>query len=82
VLHDGQHFVGHVHDDGVGVTVGQQPGEGAAARHAEATRVVDDEQVDAAGFSRFGGDAGSGAATDDGLARGHLGAEAVEDFLT
>ena len=31
-LDDRQHFPGHVHDDGVGVAVGQQAGEAAAAR--------------------------------------------------
>ena len=64
-LHDRQHLARHVDDDGVGVAVGHQPGEAAAAGHAEAARVVDDDQVDAAALGELGRDAGPGAGADD-----------------
>ena len=64
-LDDGQHLAGHVHDDRVGVAVGHQPGQRAAAGHAEAAGVVDDDQVDAAGLGALGREAGAGAGADD-----------------
>jgi hypothetical protein len=36
VLDDRQHLGGHLDHDGVGVAVGHQPGQRAAARHAVA----------------------------------------------
>ena len=75
VLHHGQHFGGHLHDDGVGVAIGHQAGERAAPGHAVAARIVDHDQVDAAGFLAFGREAGAGAAADDRLAARHHGAE-------
>ena len=67
VLRDGQDFAGHVHDDLVGVAVGHHAAQVAAARHAETAGVVNDDQVDAARLGAVGGDAGAGAAADDGL---------------
>jgi hypothetical protein len=55
------------------------PGQRAAAGHAEAARVVDDDEVDAAGLGALGGDAGAGAAADDRLAGIDLGTEPGED---
>ena len=81
VLHHRQHLVRHLADDLVGVAVGEQAGERAAPGHAVAARVVDDDQVDAAGLLALGRQAGAGAAADDGLAGGDLGAEAVEQGL-
>ena len=54
LLDDGQDFAGHVHDDLVGVAVGHHAGQAAAAGHAEAAGVVDDDQVDAAGLGALG----------------------------
>ena len=57
VAHDRQHLARHVDDDGVGVAVGQEAGEAAAAGHAEAAGVVDDDQVDAAALGELRRDA-------------------------
>ncbi len=76
-LHHRQHLVRHLADDLVGVAVGEQAGERAAPGHAVAARVVDDDQVDAAGLLALGRQAGAGAAADDRPARGDLGAEAL-----
>ena len=50
VLHDREHLVGHLLDDLVGVAVREETRRAAAAGHAVAARVVDDQQVDAAGL--------------------------------
>jgi hypothetical protein len=81
VLDHGQHLVGHVQDDGVGVAVRQHAGQRSPAGHPESAGVVDDQQVDAAGLGGLGRDAGARAAADDRSARGNLGAESVEDCL-
>ncbi|MGY4331716.1 hypothetical protein ACVWWG_006133 [Bradyrhizobium sp. LB7.2] len=71
--HDGQHFAGHFQHDGVGVAVSHQSRERAAAGHAVATGIVDDDEVDTAGLLAFGRQAGACAAADDGLAApGHV----------
>ena len=80
VLDDRQHLGGHLDDDRVGVAVGEQPGERAAAGHPVAAGVVDDDQVGAAGLGHLGRDAGAGAAADDRLAGVDLGAEAAQDL--
>ena len=82
VLDDREHLVGHLHDDGIGVAVGEQPGQGTATGHAEASRVVDDEQVDAAGLGGLRRDTGTGASPDDRPALGDLTAETFQDLLT
>ena len=46
VAHHGEHLVGHLDDDVVGVAVGQQPGQRAVSGHPVATGVVDHDQVD------------------------------------
>ena len=68
-LHHRQHLVRHLADDLVGVAVGEQAGERAAPGHAVAARVVDDDQVDAAGLLALGRQAGAGAAADDAAGR-------------
>ena len=65
VAHDRQHLAGHLHDDRVGVAVGHQPGERAAAGHPVAAGVVDDDQVGAAGLGALGRQARAGAGADD-----------------
>ena len=82
VLDHRQHLVRHLHDDLVGVAVGEQPGERAAPRHAVAARIVDDDEVDAARLLAFRRDARAGAAADDRLAGGDLGAQPREDVLS
>ena len=64
-----QHFMRHVAHDLVGVAIGEHAGEGAAPRHAVATGIVDDDEVDAARLLAFGGKARSRAAADDWPAR-------------
>ena len=82
VLHHRQHLVRHLADDLVGVAVGQQARQRAAAGHAVAARVVDHDQVDAAGLLALGRQAGAGAAADDRLARARSCArKRVEDGL-
>ena len=78
VLDDGEDFVGHLHDDRVGVPVGQQPGERAPAGHAETARVVDDQQVDSARFGGLGRYARARAAADDRAALGDFRPESGE----
>ena len=64
----GQHLAAHLDHDLVGVAVGQEAGERAAAGHAVAAGIVDHDQVDAAGLLAAGREAGAGAAADDRLA--------------
>ena len=71
----GKHLAGHLDDDAVGVAVGHQAGERAAPGHAVAPGVVDDDEVGAARLGALGGDAGAGAAADDGLTCRRLGAK-------
>ena len=66
----------------VGVAVRHQPGERPAAGHAIAARVVDDDEVDAAGFFELGADAGAGAAADDRLAAFDALSQAGQNFVT
>ena len=73
--HHGQHLARHLEHDLVGVAVGQQAGERAAPGHAIAARVVDHDEVDAAGLLALGGQAGAGAAADDRLAAAHHAAQ-------
>jgi hypothetical protein len=53
-LHHRQDFPRHVDDDGIGVAIGQQTGERAAAGHAIAAGIVDHDQVGPAVFLAFG----------------------------
>ena len=82
VLDHRQHLVRHLADDLVGVAVGEQAGERAAPGHAVAARVVDDDEVDAAGLLALGRQARAGAAADQRPAGGDLGAEALEQRLS
>ena len=80
VLHDGQHLGAHLDDDLVRVAVGKQARERAAAGHAEAAGVVDDEDVGAAGLSRLRRDARAGADAEQDVALGEGLTETIEDF--
>ncbi|MET4839326.1 hypothetical protein ABIF44_008733 [Bradyrhizobium japonicum] len=78
--HDGQHFAGHLQHDGVGVAISHQSCKRAAAGHAIAAGIVDDDEIDATGFLALGRQAGAGAAADDGLAALCHVAEAFQQF--
>jgi len=51
------------------------------ASHAEAARVVNDDQVGPAALDELGADAGAGAGGDDRLAFFQCGTQALDDFL-
>src|SRR3982074_2799007 len=65
LLHDRQHLMRHLPNDFIGVTVGQHARERTTASHAIAARIIDDDQVDAAGLLAFRRQARPRAATDD-----------------
>ena len=65
LLHDREHLARHVDDDLVRVAVRHQPGERAAPAHPVAARVVDDDQVGAAGLGALRREARAGARADD-----------------
>jgi hypothetical protein len=65
-----QHLVRHLHDDVVGVAVGQQTGQGAPPRHPVAAGVVDHDEVDATGLLPLGRQPGAGASAYDRLPPG------------
>jgi hypothetical protein len=74
-----QHLARHVQHDVVGVAVGEEPGERAAAGHAVAAGVVDHDQVDPAGLLALGRQPGARAPADDGLAAADHAAQPPED---
>src|SRR5262245_37858287 len=80
-LHDGQDLAGHLQHDLVGVAVREQAGQGSAPRHPVAPRVVDHDEIDAAGVLALRGQAGAGPAADDRLAAADHLVEALEDLL-
>ena len=65
VLHHRQHLAGHVHHDGVRITVGHHPGERAATAHAEPAGIVDHDQIDPTGFFELRGQSCPRTAADD-----------------
>src|SRR5262249_4232226 len=69
----------HLFDDLVGVAVGHEASERAATGHAEAARIIDDDQVDLSGFFALGGKACASAAADDGEAAVNFGAQTLEN---
>ena len=77
----GQDLDGHLLHDLVGIAVGKQAGRRAAPRHPVAAGIVDDDEVDAAGFLRLRGQAGTRAATDDRTPRLDGAAEFGQDRL-
>ena len=82
ILNNREHLGRHLNDDAIGVAVRHHAGERAAAGHAEAAGIVDNDQIGAAGFGELGRDAGAGAAADDGPARGLLGLQPGDDLLS
>jgi hypothetical protein len=81
VLDYRQHLDRHLLDDLVGVAIGQQPGRRTPSRHAVASGIVDDDQVDATGLLGLGRQAGARAAADDRYAVGDHLAEFFQDLL-
>ena len=69
----------HLHDDLVGVAVGEQSGRRAPSCHPIAAGVVDDDQIDAARFLAFGRKPGSGPAADNGNTLFDHGAKLLHD---
>ena len=53
-LDDRQHLARHFDDDRIGVAIRQEAGERAAACHAIAAGIIDDDEVDAARLLAFG----------------------------
>ena len=78
---DRQHFAGHIHHDGVGITVGHHPRQRAAPAHPKSAGVVDHDQINPAGLFEFCTETGPGPATEDRLASGDFGFQSIEDFL-
>src|SRR5262249_39752677 len=67
-----EYLAGHLDDDRVGITIRHQPGEGAAARHAIAAGVVNNDQIDTARFLALGGETSAGTPADNRFSpRGH-----------
>jgi hypothetical protein len=62
LLDDRENLRGHLHHDAVGITIGHEACQRSASGHAISARIVDDDQVGAAGFGTFGGKAGPGPA--------------------
>src|SRR5262249_10865096 len=81
VLHERQHFAGHLDDDLVGIAVRHHARQRPTAGHAEPARVVDDDEVDSARFGTLGADAGSRAAADDRSAGRDLGPQSSQAGL-
>ena len=79
VPHHRQHLARHLDHDVVGVAVGHQSGERAAARHAIAAGIVDHDEVEPARLLALGGEPGPGPAADDRLAARDHGAEALQN---
>ncbi len=82
LAHDGQHLARHVDDDRVRVAVGHHPGQRAAAAHAVAARVVDDDEVGAARLGALRREARAGAGADDRVARRELRSQSRERLVS
>jgi hypothetical protein len=77
VAGDRKHFPGHLHHDVVGITIRHEPGKRSSAGHAVAARIVDHDQVDAAGLLAFGRQPSAGAAADDGLSTANFRVQSI-----
>ena len=53
------------HRDGIGIPIGHETGGRSGSGHAEATRVVDDDEISSAFFDELCGDSGACAGADD-----------------
>ena len=78
---DREHLARHLHHDRVRVAVGQQARERPPACHPVAARVVDDEEVGAAGLRALRRQPRAGAGADDRPPLLHLVTESRECFL-
>jgi hypothetical protein len=79
VIDSGEHLASHVDDHLVGVAVSHETGKRAPACHAITTRVIDNDEVYAAGFLPFSGYASTGAASDYWFTRSDLCPKAFKD---
>ncbi len=70
LANDGQYFARHLQDDGIGVAVGHEAGQGSSPGHTVAARIVNDDEVGACGFGALGGDSSSRAGAQDGCSPG------------
>jgi len=82
VIDDREHFPRHLHDDVVGVAVCEQARKGSSTRHPVTPGVVDDNDVDAAGFFALGRQSGACAASDDRDVPVSFGVQPVEDLCS
>ena len=68
LLHHGKNFkLPDFHRHGIGVAVGHEARGGAVPRHAEATGIIDDNEVSPSFFDKFGADSSAGSCRDNGL---------------
>src|SRR6056297_374735 len=54
IFHDRQHFPGHINNNFVGVSIGQNPGSASPARHSISAGVINDDDIYTSFFSKFG----------------------------
>src|SRR5439155_4166112 len=67
MLDDRQDLRGHLLYDLVRIAIWHETGQRTVSSHAESSRVVDHDQINAASLFAFGGNPGPGPATDDRL---------------
>ena len=72
----------NLHCDGIGITIGHESGCRSGACHAEAPRIVDDDEVGSAFLDEFGRDPGPGAGSNNGLPPGQSVVQAFKHFLS
>ena len=76
---DGQDFLRHLHDDAVRIPVGHHPRKRPATRHPKPTRVVDDNEIDAAGLLTLGRQTRTRPAADNRCTGGNLFAKPAQN---
>src|SRR5215207_9620072 len=70
------------HRDSVSIAISHQAAGRAAASHAKASGIIDDDQIGAAFLDEFGADASAGTGSDDWSALFQLAAQAFDDFFS
>ena len=70
------------HGDGIGISIGHEAGGGTGTSHAEASGVVDDDEVGSAFLNKLGGDACSCSSTNNGFAFGESVMKTLEHFVS
>ena len=69
-----------LHGYSVCVAIGHHAGSGSVARHVEASRIINDEQVGSAFLDELGADACSSSGSDNGFATVESGLQTVANF--